>query len=63
MNKLGDNVHLCGTPSTTSTHFDISPSSIIALLAPSVIIFIILRISPLTPISDNFFHNPFLHTV
>ena len=62
LNRFGDSVHPCATPSKIST-FDIPSSKITALQAHSVIFFIILHMFPLIPRSQNVFHNPFIHTV
>ena len=59
LNRLGDSVHPCATPCQISTKFDISPSKITALPAPSFILFLIFS---LVPISHTFSHNTFLQT-
>ena len=58
LNRLGDNVHSCAIPCKRSNYFGISPSSSTALLAHSVIFFIVLHIFPLIPISHIF---PIIH--
>ena len=63
LNKSGDNVHPCATPCKISTYLDVSPSSVTALLAHSVIFLIILQVFPLIPISHNFSHDPLLRSV
>ena len=54
LNRLGDSVHPCATPCKISTYLDISPSSIAAFHAHSIIIFIVLRTFPLIPIPHIF---------